>query len=231
MVGRVFAGLGALFGYFCIATIFAQVICVAYLFAMGRLDKERLVQLAAVVQGVDLLDVRSTVAAAQNDASQEQMAFRNIQEARAVAENDFRLREQSLAKEMQTLKQMREQFARDKADLQRVRQTFEEEIAAIADEALNEGQENVRLILENVKPDQAKDQIMRMVEAGEIAEVVRMLADMPINNKKKIIAEFNDNETDEKTLEEILRLLRDGVPTINVVGQAEIELGLGDTLR
>ena len=231
MVGRLFGALTALFVYFCVATIFAQLISLGYLFAMGRIDRDRLVQIAAVAQGVDLLSVKTAVETRRDTGSKEQMAFRNVQQARAVAENDFRLREQALARESQNIRRMREVFASEQTELQRVSSAFEERLAAISDQAANEGQENVRLILENVKPAQAKQQIMRMVDAGEIAEVVQMIANMTINSKKKIIAEFKDGDEDEETLQEILNLLRRGVPRIDVIRQAQDELGTDDSVR
>lgn len=231
MVGRLLGALSGFLVYFCIATIIAQLIGIGYLAIQGRLDQGRLIQLAAIVQGVDLLSVKNKVEDDAGGDSYEQMAFHNIEQARAVAENDFRLREQSLQKQRQSVEQMRDDLASQIAEMQVLRKSFEQQLTDVTDQAVDAGRENVRQILENVKPPQAKQQIMRMVEAGEIAVVVQLLADMPIANKKKIIAEFKDSKDDAETLEEILRLLREGVPTTNIVEQARADLGARESTR
>ncbi len=72
------------------------------------------------------------------------------------------------------------------------------------------------MIWENIKPKQAKEQILKMLDNQEMNEVVTILSGMPIGKRAKIVGEFKTPEETEK-LDEILRLIRCGVPEVNLI--------------
>ena len=53
-MSRMLGALGATLAYFCIATLMAQGVMLAYLWNSGRLDRPKVARLAAVLQGIEL---------------------------------------------------------------------------------------------------------------------------------------------------------------------------------
>ena len=90
--------------------------------------------------------------------------------------------------------------------------------------ALSTGRENVRTIWENIKPKQAKEQIMEMIDKQEMNEVVTIFVAMPIAKRAKIVSEFKTAEELQK-LDEIMRLIRQGVPEVNLIDKTRSQIG------
>ena len=85
------------------------------------------------------------------------------------------------------------------------------------------GHENVRSIWENIKPKQAKEQILKMIEADEIKDVVTIFSAIPITKRAKIVAEFKSPE-ETKKLDDILRLIREGVAEVNLIEKTDRQI-------
>jgi hypothetical protein len=111
----------------------------------------------------------------------------------------------------------------EKQEYERLKTAFETHLAQLSDGAVASGRENVRLIWENVKPKQAKEQILQMVAAGEQEEVVAILSAMPIAKRAKIVSEFKTEE-ETKQFDELLRLIRKGLPETGVIDEADDDL-------
>ncbi len=62
--------------------------------------------------------------------------------------------------------------------------------------------------------------MLQMIAAGEQADVVAILSAMPIAKRAKIIGEFKTDD-ESKKLEEVLRLIREGVPEVKVINQTQ----------
>ena len=86
---------------------------------------------------------------------------------------------------------------------------YRKQIADAEAGQVKKGQEDVRLIWENIKPKLAKELILKMIDADEKEQVVVILSAMPINKQSKIVSEFK-SEDEQKKLDEIMRLIRQG---------------------
>lgn len=224
MIGRLLrlAVAGAV--YFCIATILAQTVIVGYLAAQGRLSRERLVQLASILQGIDLLKLRDDAQARTLNTSTEQVSLQDVAQARAAKLRDLELREQALQRGIEQLEVRRQQLTQELADFQAIRSTFEEQLAAQQSAALLAGEENVRQIMSGIKAKQAKELLLEMLAKDEMDQVVSLLLAMPTQKKTKIVAEFKSPD-EAKKLDEILRRMRSGQPTTDLVDVTRSQLG------
>jgi hypothetical protein len=104
-----------------------------------------------------------------------------------------------------------------------VYEAFQQQLNKDKVDALAKGNENARLLLESVKPKQAKELIMKMLEAEEIQQVVTMFEAMPIAKRAKIAAEFRTEEEAQK-LDEILRRIRQGLPDAAIIEDAQRQI-------
>ena len=129
---------------------------------------------------------------------------------------DLELREQALDSGLQQIRAEQQKLADDKESYDRLRTAFDNQLKELNDGSQATGRENIRLIWENIKPKQAKEQILQMVQAGQQNDVVAIMSAMPISKRAKIIGEFKSEE-ESKKLQEILDLIRRGMPEQQVI--------------
>ena len=210
--------------YFCVATLIAQVILLGYLGFRWQLDRGKLVQILAIAQDIDLFALRDEAEGRRDEIPPEQVSSEEIIEARAVKFRNLELQEQALKNAQDQIRLGRNKLA---AELKQYKQTngqFAAELVALREGAVREGRDEVRLMLQDMKAKQAKEQLVEMLEKGEMDEVVVLLVGMSGANRKKILGEFKTTEEAEK-LGEILRIIRQGAPQSKLAEQAQEQLG------
>jgi len=211
MIVRLLRTGASLWGYFCVATILAQIILLVYLTPTWQLDRDKVVQILAIAQGIDILAIREQAQGNRDQISPEQVSYEQVRETRAVKVRHLELREQALQQGLgQLAAESRKLTEAMQQDLQ-VRQAFQKELLALQQGAVTAGRENARLKLESLKPKQAKEQLTEMLKKDELDEVVALLAAMPESKASKIMAEFKLPEETEQ-LYKILRKIREGFP-------------------
>jgi len=218
MIAGLFRALTALFVYFCVATVLSLTLIVGYLVAVRGLDAEKLTQISAVLQGIDLAGLAEKPGPAEVKPSEEQASYEAVIAARAVKLRDIELRLVSLRQGLNRLESDRLALSEEKSRFDRDRTTFDERLAELQESATSEGENDVRSILESVKPKQAKELILQMVEAGEMPAVVNMISQMPVTKQAKIVSEFRTPEESEK-LQAILRQIQLGEPLASLVDE------------
>ena len=111
----------------------------------------------------------------------------------------------------------------ERGEYDRLKKGFEEFLTDKKNKVVLAGRENIQLIWENIKPKQAKEEILQMIESGEQNEVVAIMSGISIAKRARIIGEFKTEE-ESKKLAEILRLIRQGVPDVLSIDQTRDEL-------
>jgi flagellar motor protein MotB len=223
MIGKLLRLVTVLVSCLCVATLMAQVVIVGMLVSQGKLNAKSLEQIAAVLQGVDLTAQTPKADTDKDPADKEEPSYDDILQARAVKTRQIELREQALKSGMDELAARQRQIKAEMDAYQRVKTSFEASLAELDNAERVRARDEVRLILENMDPVQAKIQILRMVDADEMEDIVLMLSAMSPTKKAKIIAEFKSDE-EQKTLEDILRLIKDGIPKTNLLDQTRQQL-------
>jgi len=219
VIGRLIAGMAALVTYFCIATVISLAIGVGWLYTSGKLNRDRMIQIAAVLNGIDL-SVYHVKLHEKDLTGKEEVSLEEIARQRALAFRNLELREQAVTEGLKRFRFVEQQLAQNQGRYERVRKAFDEEVSQLRSGAVAEGQENVRQILETIKPKQAKEQLLAMYDDGEIDVVVALLGAMPSNKRAKIVSEFKSAEDAEK-LAEVLRRLRQGIPLASSIDRAQ----------
>lgn len=223
MMGKLLRGASALFIYFCIATIIAQAIGIGTLLYLGRLDGQRVAQILALAQGMDL------VALAERDEpdlvveSSEQISFAAVEEQRALRLRGMELRMVALQKGVDRVRLEQEQLTDERALVSRLRDEFFQMLAEREDASIVAGMQDVRRVWEKIRPQQAKELILQMVDAGELEIVVQMFRDMSLSKKARIVGEFKTAE-ERAQLEVILQNIIEGEPQTGLISQTRDDL-------
>jgi hypothetical protein len=202
------SALGGLIAYLCIGTILAQLIIAGYAASQGYLDKQKLTDMLAVARGAKLSSAADKAADAKPKPAQ-MMSIEEIDERRTTMTRHLELREQSVQNALAQIASEREKLLKERQTFDMLVAAFRKEKKDTESQELAKGQEDTRAILENLKPKQAKELILRMISADEKEEVVAILSAMPITKQVKILGEFK-SEDEQKKVDEILRLLRQG---------------------
>lgn len=225
-MNKLFNALSATIIYLLIGQALAAVVLVGVVALKGGLTRDKLRQMIAVMQGVDLLVLREGIEDQRAKAQSEQLSLADVAEARARKSRDLELREQELRNQMARAASMQRVVTDDTERYQRMTADFEARLKMLREGTIAQSLDNARQLLENVKPKQAKEQIQKMLDGGEMKQAVALLAGMPIEKRAKIVAEFkNEKETDE--LAEMLRMIRAGEPEVTVIDEASKQMKQG----
>lgn len=210
-MGGLISKLGAGVSYFAVATVLAAITLVVIGFSTGKLNGAKLARLRAVLVGAE-----APTPKARPDEAQETPSYEELLERRSVKFRELELREEVVRQNVSILTRERLDVTARRDELTRIQQAFQAELAQMADAALVAGEENVRLTFERMRPPQARQQLLLMLEQGELENVVAMLAAMPIERRAKIVAEFKSPE-DLPRLNEILEVMGQGDPVARMV--------------
>jgi len=221
-MGRLLRMLSGAFTYFCISTVLSLCLLLGYAFSKGYLEKDRVTKMIAAAQG---LEPPATAGGNPADAikpseTQEQPSLDDSEKRRAVQARNLELREQALQAGLERMRFEQRKLSDDKDQYDQITAAFQKRLDELHSGALATGRENIRLIWESIKPKQAKEQILQMMQANEQDDVVAILSAMPIGKRAKIIGEFKTEEENKK-LEVILDLIRRGMPDAKVVNRTE----------
>ena len=222
MVGLL-AKLAAVIVYLCIGTVLAQGICLGYAWSKGFVTKPKLLQMIAVAQ--DKGERQSNKQDRhEREPSSEQPSLDDIENARALRIRNLELREQAIQAGLDRVRYEQAKLMDERDMYLRTRAAFDAHLKNMKEGAIAKGRADTRTILENIKPKQAKQQILQMIEAGEEEEVVAILSEMPVAKRAKIAGEFGKLDEDNQKLGKILRLIRQGVPEVSQIQDAQDEL-------
>lgn len=227
MIGRLLGAATVLFAAVCVATVIAQAIALGYLRSRGKLDETTVQKLIAVANGIDLTPARPKPTGAVDDVPPEQASLEDVARERALKSRDIELREQALNDGVSMVKTEYSKLVEEKDRYERIKSAFRSQLDELREGAVAENRETARTILENMKPMQAKEQILRMVKAGEMTDVIKILSLMPSDKRKKIVNEFKTPDETE-TLAGILKQIREGLPETDLIDEAEESLDQSD---
>jgi hypothetical protein len=222
---RLLGMLGSLLVYLSVGTVIAAAIIVGYAATHGYLDKEKLAKMADVARGIEPAAAPAAALATKQAEAPEQPSFDDIERIRGIKARNLELREQAVKSEFDRIEFEKKLITKKYDQYERLKDNFDEKfLNNKKNETVKEGREKIRLIWENMKPRQVKDEILKMLDdPSETNEAVTILSSVAASKQAKIIAEFKTDD-EVKKLDEILRMIRQGVPEVLPIDRAREEL-------
>ena len=196
--------------YLATSLFIAQTLLFAYLSYAWKIDKNKLTQMYAIAQGVDLAVDKEKLRKTIEDQVQ-QMSYDEV--LRIRADRDTRvdyanarggLTEDALLAEVRRLEDQKAQF-------NEVMKNFEKRAADVKEQAQTAGFNELVTMMQSLQPELAKKQIMLMLNNNEHDRVVLMLRAMEEKPRKKLLNTLQADEEVEE-LSDILRRVGDGEP-------------------
>jgi hypothetical protein len=223
MIGRLVRGVGGAILCFALGTVIAEGIVVAWLCSSGRLDADTVAGLLAVLQGARPAEGQAPAVAAKDEPAPAAVPYEQVLDARAVKDKNLQFREMALAGAVAQLKADQRQLADAEKRYQQQLAAFNTRLQSVAQGAKTTGRDEVRRILEALKPKQAKELVLGMLENKEEDDVVVLLSGMTDSKRAKLLGEFKTPE-ETKKIEEVLRRIRQGVPEAPLAERAKEQL-------
>ncbi|QDS95456.1 hypothetical protein FF011L_42520 [Roseimaritima multifibrata] len=211
LVIRLFAGI-------CIATIVTQGIVLGVCAGRGTLNAGSITQIVALLNGIDITGDRLRMIVEQSEST-ERPTYDQILMARTREGLDMDLR---LDSQKRYSKELEDKFAELKRD-QKLFDERREEFFAKLDEVrkgvMDDGMQELTETLQALDTEQAKIQLVRMIEDNRIEDVVSIIQATPIDKRSDILAEFV-SQPEEEMLADILRMIGDGEPAKSLIDRS-----------
>lgn len=223
MIGRLIRGMTLLAVCFAVGTLIAQVVIFSFIWSRLEMDNEKVAQMMTIARGKDMVAVSRDQLKRQEEVPAEQPSFEEIVEKRASKVRDLELREQALSQGVDQLRFEQDKQVGESAQFKTARDAFEKKLVEIQEYQKTNGLQDNIVMLQNMKPAQAKEQLIRIYELGQVDQVVMLVTGMDASKRKKISDEFRTDE-ENRILGDILRRIRMGTPVALLAEQTLEEL-------
>lgn len=222
-MNRVVHAVGRAFLYLCVATVIAQVAGIGTLWFKGALDRPRLYRVLAALHGIDILAMHAQRLARQETPQPQQPVLAQREAADGRKSLDIDLREMAVNKGLLDMQNLQTALRTERARFQDLKQAYDTRLQQLLEEEQLAARREVQRTLEAIQPAQAKQQILKMIDDDAMDDVVAIIKSMPIDKRKKIIAEFKQRD-DERVLFDILKNMRMGEPAVTQIEEARNRL-------
>ncbi len=136
---------------------------------------------------------------------------------------DLDLRELAVSKGIESLGAIETHLQIETTRFEDLKKAYAVKLKELEDEEQATSMKELQRTMEAIRPAQAKEQILKMIEDDAMDDVVSILKNMAIDKRKKIIAEFKQGADAEK-LYEILKNIRLGEPIVSQIEDARDKL-------
>jgi len=204
IVGAIWSGLV----YVCAATVLAEVVILGWLWSQGSLDSAAIRRVVALAVGREAPAQGTTDSAAtERPRSAEQASLR--EQALALAEQSpyLKLRRQAVAGEGTSLQRRLADLQEDRRRYQLLISGFRQKLDQLETEARQNSMIELQRTLEAIHPKQAKDQLVQMLTDGAHDAVVKIVGNMTLEKRRKVLTEFKTPE-EATLLNDILEEIR-----------------------
>lgn len=207
-----------LFVAFCVGTMLAQGIILAMAAARGNLNKVSVLKAVALLNGVDITGDRLQKMLEDSKQSPNP-TYEDVEAERARQSKSLDMRERSILQYKRQVEELLTEHKQVIADFDRRKNEFYRYLETAEQDLANESLKEVQRTLESLSSDQAKNQIKKFLEAGQMEDVVAIVKGMPLDKRKKVLGEFTTEEEIDQ-LNEILTTLRQGDPKASLIDSA-----------
>ncbi|HEX6963160.1 MAG TPA: hypothetical protein VF175_14940 [Lacipirellula sp.] len=210
-MSRLLGILLSLVGYACVATVISTALGYGYLRKSGYLDNEKLFKVVALLQDVDLQEIKEASHDKGPEVPEEEPSYQQQQRAAQTTLLNFDAKQKQLAVSLVNfdyqLKQLNaaiDNYARLKDD---VKNYLDEQGKLVLREAV----QDVREQLELLTPKQAKPILISYIQDNSVDDVIMLLGSMKPKSREAILKTFT-TDTDLEMLYRIQRKMLAGEP-------------------
>jgi len=225
---KLLGGLTSLMLYLMIGTVLFQTGAAVWAWWQGYLTADRLQRSALILYGLDPTDLKASLT--DQPLAPSSLTYSDIQNYRSKMTLDLDLRESSLVGSADELWQIDGELTSRRRRFERIRTDFENTMARLQGAATDQTLKEVRDTIKSLKPEQAADQLVRLINRSRTTgesryrdDMVTILKTLPEATQRKILAEFKA-EDKASYLYEMLTQIRLGMPDIEAIRATRTQL-------
>lgn len=208
-----------LFAAFCVGTILTQLIMLGYFATRGTLSGDTVTKVVALANGIDITGERLRQVL-QKSEQKEQPDFEEVLRQRMLAGTEMELRLRSQQAYENELTRLLEELKAAEARFDLRRDAFDRKLEDVQRNAQDAGIKELQRTLQSLPVEQAKVQLLKFYDAGQIDDVVNIIQGIPLDIRKEIMAEFVEPAEAEK-LHDLLRRIGEGQPLSSFIDEAK----------
>lgn len=214
--------LSALVAYVCIASVISLALGLGYLWHTDRLDDEKIFRIMALLHDVDLNQIAESHRENSDAVPSEEPSITEVSLYQQVLDRNHEVKLLALQRGSQEyhhrFQQLKEQADRN----DRLAQDLQSRLKQQQELTTQENVAKVVSQLEQLKPDIAKESLMRWIAEGRMDDAILLMGKMSEQKLSKILKEFETPEELDKLHELHERILGQGVV------DSPLEKALGD---
>lgn len=230
--------LSSIISYGSVVAVLSLLMLGGYVWWNYGWNQEKTFRMMAAVYNVNLTELQEKQFEVRERKDHEDIAYEDVLRERAMATLDHDLRQQSISKGLADLRLLQRDLVEERKRYDLLKSSFDAELSRLEGGYNNQALLELEQTLEALKPKQAKDHVVRMLPAefaqGQFVEladdqrkavihVVTIIKTMPLDKRKKLLAEFKTEE-EATLLAELLRLIRLGVPEVDLINDTRDKL-------
>jgi rubrerythrin len=208
-----------LFAAFCVGTLLTQFIMFGYFATRGTLNGDTVTKVVALVNGIDITGEKLRQVL-QKSEQKESPNFEEVLRQRMLAGTEMELRLRSQQAYENELTRLLEELKAAEARFDLRREAFDRKLEDVQRNAQDAGIKELQRTLQSLPVEQAKVQLLKFYDAGQIDDVVNIIQGIPLDIRKDIMAEFIEPAEAEK-LHDVLRRIGEGQPLSSFIDEAK----------
>ena len=202
----------SLIAYVCVATVVTGGVGLGYLRHSGKLNDEKVFRMMAIFHDVDLEEVRAAESAERQEVPDEEMSYDEQQRHLQIATLQHDAKRKELADSLDAFdfrfSQLSTATERYNQLSDKVQKFLEEQRQQVMDNSLRGVREQLRML---IPKKQAKPILIKMIQAGNLDEVIQLLGSLPPRSQESILKTF-DQEEDIEMLYQLTQRMLSGDP-------------------
>lgn len=230
-MGKIIDLLLGLIAYVCVATVITLALVIAYFLHNDQLNGDKMFRIVALLQDVDLQQISASQQKKPGDTvPPEEPSLNQVMHQQQVQDRNFEVKllalkrgKQGYDASLHELNEKIDRYDRMVQDIQ-ARLTKQQEAMTTQNVAKVVGQ------LEQVKPDVAKDSLMKFIEEDRMDDAILLMSKMSDSKLKNVLKTFQTPQELSK-LHDIHRRIMSGGPEAANLKKAINELNSLDTKK
>jgi hypothetical protein len=218
---KLLSGLISLLVYLAIGTVLLEITALAWGWQQGWITAEKIQKALRIAYGLEPEELTEILR--DDSLAPRDMTYQEVRYYRSKITLDQDLRESSLGATADDFKHIDDLYSERRSRFERIRTKYEETMVRLQGAATDKSLDEVRSTIRSLKPEQAADQIVRMLELSRTTEdpkfrndMIIILKTLPEGTQRKILAEF---KTEERApyLYDMLTQIRLGMPEVEAI--------------
>lgn len=203
------------FAAFCVATVIAQLFILGLMTVKGNFTSGTFTQALALINGIDVTGAQ-VEKAFQKAQDVPVPTHEEILQERARASLELQNQQDAIAREKDMVNKLLADLSGKTAEFDRRRQEFYTKVDELENKLVKESLQEVQNTIEELAADQAKEQLIRMLEAERMDDVIAIVKVLDPAKRKKILNEFAEPEETDKLHDVLMRMLA-GEPAASLI--------------